>query len=181
MEIEIRAKIPDLPAFLRKLNGLPEVKAEKSGVHEVDTYLKHGQDKERILVLRIRRRPTGAILTFKTKSQGKDVAWHDIDLPLHDPDMLEDILLNSGYVYVVLIDKVRDAFRRGAIEINVDQIRELGNFVEVAFETSGSATPQQIRTKTAELKQLLAELGCGQGDIVEKGYVKLMEELKGKA
>jgi len=176
MEIEIRAKIPDLPAFQRNLNALPGVESVKSGVREVDTYLKHGQDKERILVLRIRRRSTGALLTFKTKSQGKDVAWHDIDLPLHDPDMLEDILLNSGYVYVVLIDKVRDAFRRGDIEINVDQIRELGNFVEVAFETAEAASPELIRTKTVELKKLLMQLGCRQEDIVEKGYVKLMEE-----
>ena len=52
------------------------------------------------------------MFTLKTKSAAtKDIAWKDIDLPLEDPDRLEDILMNSGYEYVVLIDKVRDSFQ----------------------------------------------------------------------
>lgn len=175
MEIELRARINDKNIFQDKLNSLPDVKAISTGERQIDTYLKHSSDIERVLVLRIRRKNNGAILSFKTKSEGKDVAWHDIDLPLSEPDLMEDILTNSGYIYVVEIDKVRDAFLFKNFEINLDQIRDLGLFVEVAIEVPESESDNKdIYIK--KLEELLAKLGCEKQQIIKLGYVKLMEQ-----
>ncbi|OGL74441.1 hypothetical protein A3E39_04155 [Candidatus Uhrbacteria bacterium RIFCSPHIGHO2_12_FULL_60_25] len=175
MELEIRANVRDLKKFTNKLNALVGVRSVELADREVDTYMKHGADTERILIIRIRRKARGAILTFKAKSQGRDISWHDIDIPLAEPDRLEDILIASGYVYVVLIDKLRDAFRYKEYEINLDQIRELGTFVEIAFETPDSIDSTTAEKKTMEMKQILRNLGCIDADIIEVGYVKLME------
>ncbi len=176
MEIEIRARIPDLAAFTKALNRLKGVLKIKMGERQVDTYIKHGQDDGRVLIIRIRRREDRAILTFKTKSVGKDMAWQDMDIPLSDPDHMEDMLLSSGYVYVVLIDKVRDAFRYQDLEINVDQIRDLGTFVEIAYETIVFVAGEKKEEVVGKMKRLLNDLGCDDDSIFEKGYVPLMEE-----
>ncbi|MDF1497356.1 MAG: class IV adenylate cyclase [Patescibacteria group bacterium] len=175
MEIELRARIENKEVFQENLNSLSDLKIISMGERQIDTYLKHASDIERILVLRIRRKDNGAILSFKTKSQGKDVAWHDIDLPLSEPDLMEDILTNSGYIYVVEIDKVRDAYKFQNYEINYDQIRDLGSFVEVAVEIPESESDNKD-VYLKKLEELLAKLGCEKQQIIELGYVKLMEQ-----
>jgi len=174
MEVEIRAKISNLDGILGKLNQLKEIKVKKQVERQVDTYIKHSQDKERVLIFRIRRKKEGAIFTLKTKSQGaKDVIWADIDLPVAEPDKLEDILMNSGYEYVVLIDKVRDSFDYQGYEINIDNIRDLGYFIEIEYQTDTDVAKDQI---IESIKKILYSLGLTKDDIIEKGYVRLMEE-----
>ena len=173
MELEIRARVNDVKLFAEKLNSLKSLTIKAENERQVDTYIKHGLDKDRLLVLRIRRKEKKAVLTFKKKSSGKDVLWKDIDIPLDNPDLLEDILLSSGYVYVVLIDKIRNSYKYGEYEINFDSILNLGTFVEIEFI---SKEGEDVNVKTKEIKQLLNKLGCSDNDIIEKGYVKLMEE-----
>jgi predicted adenylyl cyclase CyaB len=173
MELEIRARIIDPELFKDRLNSLDGVVTRAKNERQVDTYIKHGLDKERVVILRIRRKEGKATLTFKKKSIGKDILWKDIDIPLDDPDRLEDILLSSGYVYVVLIDKVRDSYRYHDYEINFDTILNLGTFVEIEFiSEDGSNIDDEVK----KIKELLCDLGCSNDDIIEKGYVKLMEE-----
>ncbi len=173
MELEIRARVNNQKLFEEKLNSLENLTIKVRAERQIDTYMKHGLDKERIIIIRIRRKKGKAILTFKKKSSGKDVLWKDIDIPLDDPDKLEDILLSSGYVYVVLVDKVRDSYKYNEYEINFDSILNLGNFVEIEFIYDEEG---DVDKKVLEIKQLLNKLGCKDEDIIEKGYVKLMEE-----
>ncbi len=174
MELEIRAKIQDLDTFYNSVEALEGIEVKLKGVRQVDTYMKHKADEDRILVIRIRRKDDKAILTFKTKSIGQtDTLWQDIDIPFDEPDRLEDILMNSGYVYVALVDKVRDSFQYGEIEINIDNVRELGPYVEVEAIVEDE---KQSESKKKELFALLKKLGVPKKDVVEKGYVPLMIE-----
>ncbi len=177
MEIEIRARINNLDNFLVALNKLPGIKTKKMSARQVDTYLKHSLDKERKIIFRIRRKANKAIFTLKTKSQHdkKDVAWKDIDIQFDEPDRLEDILLNSGYEYVVLIDKVRDSFQYQKYEINIDNIRDLGYFVEIECMCDQNKS-KVIDSEIVSMREILLSLGCENDDIIERGYVQLMEE-----
>lgn len=176
MEIEIRARIKNLPDFVGRIGSLSGIRSVKTGERQTDTYIRHAGDKERVMIIRIRRLEEGAVLTFKARAGEKDTAWHDVDIPLPDPDRLEDILMSSGYVYVVLIDKLRDAFRYRDFEINIDQIRELGGFVEIAYETEEPVPADRRARLLVEMKDILYNLGCDEASIVEMGYVPLMEE-----
>lgn len=174
MELEIRARISDKKAFQHALQTLTGIRVVSKGVRQVDTYLRHVADVDRLLVFRIRRRDDDSVFTLKTKSMGgKDILWQDIDIPLAEPNRLEDILLNSGYVYVCLIDKIRDSFRYGDVEINIDNIRELGLFVELEVILDDASS---WKTRHKELVQLLHRLGIEKDHIVERGYVPLMIE-----
>lgn len=177
MELEIRAKIANLDKLQEKLNKLEGIKKKSSSQREVDTYLKHGKDDDRLLIFRIRRKKKKALLTLKTKSfSGDDILWRDIDIPFNEPDRLEDILMNSGYVYVTLIDKIRDSFQYKDFEINIDNVRELGQFIEIEYLLSDET---EKNGKLKEMKQILRDLGISNKDVIQKGYVPLMIEKLG--
>lgn len=175
MEVEIRAKIHNLSDFQKKLQTLQGIKIKKQAERQVDTYIKHSQDKTRTLVFRIRRKEDGALLTLKSRLPAleKDVAWKEIDIRISEPDKLEDILMGSGYEYVVIIDKIRDSFQCLNYEINVDNIRDLGLFVEIEYLSNKE---EELKEQVFRMKSIMYQLGCGEDAIIEKGYVSLMEE-----
>lgn len=179
MEIEIRAKINNFTTFQERFTKLGGIAIKNQNERQMDTYIKHSQDKNRVIVFRIRRKEKGAILTLKTKSSilEKDIAWKEINIPISEPDKLEDILMTSCYEYVVLVDKVRDSFRYLDYEINVDNVRDLGYFVEIEYITKEE---KNIDREISKMKSILYQLGCAQEDIIEKGYVPLLEEIVDK-
>jgi|GEM_PF-6506514 len=167
MEIEIRAKIDK--SLLEKLK--PDPAYIFSGQEtQKDTYFKHSSDAERRLVLRIREEQGGATLTFKAKAVGQDTAWPDVDLPLSKPKDLENILRSSGYVEVVTIQKTRWSFRHSELEVNIDEIKDLGWFVEI----EGRGTEQKRQDIEKQIEALLKDLGISEKDVVREGYVPLM-------
>jgi len=168
MEIEIRAKVLKPVQLIKQLKNNSGVifSGEKK---EKDIYFKHRSDKERKLVIRIRRTKSGDILTFKAKSKGEDTAWPDVDMPLSDAKTLESILRDSDYEEVVSITKERITFRHDNLEINVDHIKELGWFIEV--EARGKASERKKREK--QLSDFLVGIGIGTNDIIRQGYVPL--------
>ena len=119
MEIELRASVDD-PDAIR--NALATQAEHRGTSNEHDFYLRHESDRDRSLILRIRRKESGSLLTFKGKALGDDTAWPDVDIPLTDSDNLQQLLLGSGYVKVVEIKKRRSSYRLEDFEINVDEI-----------------------------------------------------------
>lgn len=169
MEIEVRAKIDSI----LRIKDLLQTKAEfvKSS-DEDDLYLRHESDTERSLVLRIRRKESGSQLTFKGKAKGDDTAWADVDLPLSHPDDLENLLLGSSYTKVVRIQKHRATYRTQDFEINVDEIDNLGSFIEI----EGRGTESERILVEQKITRYLIDLGIQSSDIIRKGYVGLMLE-----
>lgn len=169
MEIEIRARVNDVSKIKASLQA--ETKFIETS-NENDLYLRHKGDVERLIVLRIRRKENGALLTFKGKAKGDDTAWPDVDLPLSRPDDLEHLLLESGYVEVVRILKHRSTYRMNDFEINLDEIDDLGIFIEI----EGHGTEEEREKVERDITQFLTDRGIQQSDIIRKGYVKLMLE-----
>lgn len=169
MEIELRASADD-PDAIR--NALATQAKHRGTSNEHDFYLRHESDKDRSLILRIRRKENGSMLTFKGKASGDDTAWSDIDIPLTDSDSLQQLLLGSGYVKVVEIKKRRSSYCLEDFEINVDEIENLGVFVEI--EGRGD---EENRAKIEEkIMNLLVSFGIQNENIIRKGYVALMLE-----
>ncbi|HKZ41964.1 MAG TPA: class IV adenylate cyclase [Candidatus Hodarchaeales archaeon] len=169
MEIEVRARINDAS----KIKDLLQTKAEfVESSNENDLYLRHESDVERSLVLRIRRKENGSFLTFKGKSKGDDTAWPDVDLPLSHPDDLENLLLGSDYIEVVRINKHRSTYREQDFEINLDEIDNLGSFIEI----EGRGTDSDRTAVEEKITKFLIDLGIQKSNIIRKGYVTLMLE-----
>ena len=175
MEIELRAKILNPQLLPKKLNDLSGIIEKNNNERQVDVYLKHENDEERKMVVRIRKNyeKNSAILTFKGKSKNEqDIAWQDYDTPISNPERLERILVSNGYVYVCLIDKIRQSFKYKEFEINVDNIRDLGLFIEI--EKQGEEDNIEFIKK--EIIELLETIGVNENNIITQGYVQLMLE-----
>lgn len=176
MEIELRARVKNQEELEKKLSALAGIKEKDGGGRQVDVYLKHEKDAERKLVVRIRKnyQEDKAILTFKGSppKDKDDTAWHDFDVEINNPDDLERLLTNNGFVYVCIIDKVRQSFAFKDFEINIDNIRDLGLFIEVEKK----AGEEEIENVKNEISALLEQVGIGEKDLVKKGYVPLMLE-----
>ena len=173
MEIELRAKISNEKLLEEKLKQLPGILEKKSGERQVDLYFKHEGEENEKMVIRIRKNYENnkAILTFKSKSRhSQDIAWQDFDTPIVDPDRLEELLLNSGYVYFCLIDKVRQSFAYKDFEINIDNIRDLGLFIEI--EKNGAES--EAETIRKQIIDLLELLGVAESAIIHQGYVQMI-------
>lgn len=169
MEIEVRAKINNI----LKIKDLLQTKAKfVESSDENDLYLRHESDVERSLVLRIRRKKSGSLLTFKGKAKGDDTAWPDVDLPLSHPDDLENLLLGSSYIEVVKITKHRSTYRTKEFEINLDKIDNLGDFIEI----EGRGTDSNRTAIEQKITEFLIDLEIQKSDIIRKGYVTLMLE-----
>ncbi|MEP7162201.1 MAG: class IV adenylate cyclase [Candidatus Moraniibacteriota bacterium] len=169
MEIEIRAKVDDRANLEARLEA--EAKFITASVED-DVYFKHETDLERKLVLRIRRKASGSILTFKGKTTGDDTAWQDVDLPLSNPDDLENILFSNNYVKVVQIQKSRRSYALQDYEVNLDDITGLGTFIEI----EGRGDETERRQVEDDISLVLNNLGVSKEHIIRKGYVALMLE-----
>lgn len=168
MEIELRARLTNGPRFLKSIQR-NRLAVRIGSSFEDDRYLRHQSDTSRKLVLRIRRRGSSSTLTFKGRAKHADTAWPDVDLPLSHPDELEHLLQTSGYVHVVRIQKRRWSFRFNELELNIDQVRNLGWFVEI--EARGAE--RQRAKLESKIEQTLVDFGINPTAIVRQGYVPL--------
>jgi len=172
MEIELRAQILNTQLLEEKLKQLPNIIEKKIGERQIDLYFRHESEINEKMIIRIRKNYINnkALLTFKSKSRhSHDIAWQDFDTPIDNPDKLEDLLINSGYVYFCLIDKVRQSFIYKDFEINIDNIRDLGLFIEI--EKNGAES--EVETIRKQIMDLLASLGILENAIINQGYVQL--------
>ncbi|HLP79255.1 MAG TPA: class IV adenylate cyclase [Acidobacteriota bacterium] len=168
MEIELRCKAPS--HIHDRVLSLRAVK--KSQKIEDDEYFKFALDVERKLVLRIRRKNTGeSLLTFKGSSKApEDTAWQEWETSANDPEALKKLLLSNGLVSVVRIVKNRTTYKLEDFEINVDEIQDLGTFVEVELQSEDFVIAHK------RIRELLARMDIHERDIITKGYVPLMIE-----
>ena len=168
MEIEIRAK-----AYEGIKNKLVDIGAEKKDEYnETDEYFRFEKDDQRRLVIRLRRRDDKNLLTFKGSSRLKeDIAWQEWESEIKDSDSLKSLMLANGLVIVTTIKKFRTSYTFEDFEINIDNIKSLGNFVEVELISDNA---EEAHQKIIEFMR--KELSIGESDVVKKGYVQLMLE-----
>jgi len=173
MEIEIRSRINNLDNLLEEIEKLNILK--KNEERQIDTYFKHINDITRKMVIRVREiMGKQSILTFKGASpvESDDTMWADFDTPIEKPEVLKSLLLSNGYELVCIIDKHRQSFEHNGFEINIDNIKELGSFIEI--EKQGES--EERKQAELEIVSLLKKLGINENDIIKKGYVPLMLE-----
>ncbi len=165
MEVEIKAKIENKNEFERKLKGAEFIKE----VVEEDEYFNHpcrdfaSTDE----ALRIRNDYT---LTYKGPRVDKDTkSREEINLKIDDLDKARNLLISLGFKPVAKVVKRRRYYKMGEINISVDNLPELGDFVEV--ECIGEYEP--CKEKVMEFAK---ELGLG--DFIRKSYLELVLEAR---
>jgi len=174
-EIEVKARLRNLEVFLRAADkkGINFGKATVQDDATYETTIPHGDPNWNIF--RIRKQQNTTILTMKYAASSRSRDNHERETTIGDAEQVADMLERVGYTYGIHVHKSRRTAKYNGLEFCLDEVDELGTFVEVEKLTQEDA---DVDTIQADLWSLLLDLGIDPSDRIHKGYDTLMHELK---
>jgi|SRR3989339_1421773 len=171
-EIEVKAYLKNRDEVMEKLQSLgchfsePIVQNDLVFV-EPDFKFKPDDKKSRNF-LRIRKNNDKIIFTLK-RPQSNELDCIEKELMIDNVEEMKEILKLLGYIQAVKINKTRIKCKYNEYEICIDQVDDLGDFVEVEKITDQDAVLVQ-----RELLEFLQSVGVDKDNIVMNGYDTLM-------
>ena len=166
--IEIKARIED-PDQIREL--VKELDHTFVGLdHQVDTYFKttNGRFKLRESSL------SGPYLIFYLRnniSGPKSSVYQK--LPVADAKGLKDLLKEMQGIHTI-IEKKREIYLYENVRIHLDEVKELGNFLE--FEAVMDEKYSNKEVVTGKVKYLMEKLGVKNEDLIGESYENILLE-----
>jgi adenylate cyclase class 2 len=178
-EIEVKAYLNNRETVIAKLTELGCTLSEP--IRQIDTvYSKisnttgdYNSANEHFL--RIRKSSDGKILFTVKEKMKRHMASKEFETEVSDGEALEQAIFLMGYSIANGLDKTRATAHYKDYEICLDDVQELGSFIEV--EKFSEEDPDKV---TEELFQFLTTLGVAREDQVFKKYDTLIMEKMGK-
>jgi len=180
-EIEIKLKVNDLSAIEKKLKELGCLLSENILQHDVIYSLKDKQaefnkSKEGDIIIRIRKQDDVAQLNLK-KQMSYEMDNIEYETEIKNPEAVHQMLMLLGWTPTVEVRKVRRKGKLSDYEICLDEVEELGNYIELEKLTSDSDDPNKVRQ---ELFEALTPFGLSEKDEEIKGYDTQIYQLHNK-
>ncbi|RLI72976.1 class IV adenylate cyclase [Archaeoglobales archaeon] len=170
MEVEVKFKAYD--GVEERIKEMADFVIEK---FEEDLYFNHPckDFKESDEALRVRKDKEGIKVTYKGAKVDKETkSREEIKLKVDDFDKSIDLFKKLGFKPVREVVKLRRIYRIGDAIICYDEVKGLGNFVEIEIESDfdGFEEAKQRVFKIAKM------LGFNPKDNIRKSYLELLEE-----
>ncbi|NOJ28448.1 MAG: class IV adenylate cyclase [Nitrososphaera sp.] len=171
-EIEVKARVNNLDFLESKLR---ELGCQFSSPIRQDDKLFYNYEGDYatqhmgLNILRIRKQDDIFLFTIK-QSQTNELDCIEYETEIKDPKALEQALLLMGYRQAVELHKIRRKTKYNDLEICLDQVEKLGNYVEVE-KLAEDAEAEKIQ---GELFDFLMTLSVKAEDREMRGYDTLM-------
>ena len=177
-EIEVKACIRDSTQLKRALRASGIRLGKPVTQHDVVYSPPGAQSGQNVAWLRIRtENGRRTILTMKRRMGGGahlDKVEHEV--VVSDAGELANIITHISYELFSDLTKIRRAGHSGDVEICLDEVLNLGIFIEAERLCSDDADGAAVQ---AELWQLLGTFGITESDRLTKGYDVLMRQKLG--
>jgi adenylate cyclase class 2 len=169
MSIEIEVK-----AYANNLSDI-EKRLRKHNAHyvgsfvEIDKYFNSPVHDfaESDEALRIRRTNKGTFITYKgPKIDTNSKTREEVEIEIFDGNSMEKLIKKLGFVHVDTVKKIRRKYIYRKFEISLDNVRNLGDFVEV--ETRG----KNIQKCRNSIIRFLASMGLNRYE--RRSYLELL-------
>ena len=173
-EVEVKARLNNREEVLKKLESMGCVWGEE--LHQIDDIFSKDSEissyaKDRP-VLRIRDENGKFVFTLKMDQSSKqDCIEHELEIG--NKFEMEKILNILGFQTEVTVDKVRIKTKYNDIEVVLDTVKDLGEFIE-AEKMTNEADPEARKKIQEELYEFLETLGVGKEDLVIDGKYDIM-------
>src|SRR3989344_924740 len=173
-EVEVKAKIKNLEEVKEKLQKLgcvfskPLIQKDKIYLHKNTMFQNVTKGK---VILRIRDSNGIFIITLK-KQLENELDNIEREVIVNDPIEAEEILKEMDYKEVIIVFKKRVKCKYKDLEICLDNVEGLGEFIEVEKLTKDE---ESLKIQK-ELFEFLESLGIEKKDQVFKGYDTLLYE-----
>lgn len=174
MEVEVRVKVDNLEEIKNKLIALgAEFYKEKI---QVDSFFKRkGEELAPAgpgnVLLRVRESDKNK-LTFKALTEQTGV-WIEHETEISNPEETKLMLEKIGFSKVTTMTKKRISGKLDEFELCLDDIKELGTYLEIALDSSDGEAAKK------KLIELLNKLGFDESQIIHKGYGAMLFERLG--
>lgn len=183
-EVEVKAKLIDRQAVMEKLESFGCVFGEE--LHQIDrVFIPDGVSfppsvDSGVGILRVRKSNDTYIFTLKIQ-QGNRQDSIERELEILDGDRMVEILRLLKYQEVPTVDKQRIKTNYKDMEIVLDEVKELGEFIEVEKIVQNEDSAERAKIQD-ELYLFLEGLGVTKEDHVVGGKYDIMlyEKLNGK-
>ena len=169
IEVELRAKTtPSIISLIKQRAQLISSGKEK------DIYYKFHSNPKNFWIARVRKKNNYYYLTYKSSATFGEGSWHEIEIAISKDiaSNLHHFFLGNGFVIEVEISKKRSTYKLDNMTINIDEIEQLGKFMEVEIITN----KQGIKKAQERINAFLISLDIEKESITKKGYVLLMQE-----
>lgn len=171
-EIEVKARVDNFESIVQKLESLG-CSLSQPIVQDDKVFLQNGVVFGDLTpggnVLRIRQQGVKNIFTLKVRGE-REMDCIERETEISDPEKMVEILEYLGYREVVRIRKSRRKCQYQNLEICLDEVDELGNFIEVEI-LAEAGDGQEIQNT---LFDFLVTLGVTAESRVLSGYDILM-------
>lgn len=170
--VEIKAFAPNFTELMNKAKSLTTVEPE--AIEQTDVFFKTDRGR---LKLRFLSPTRGELIFYERADQaGPKMSVYSIYLTGHPLDLRA--VLSASYGEDVTVEKVRTLFVIGKTRVHLDEVRHLGQFVEleVVLE-NGQAAEEGI----AEAHRLMDKLGIRQENLIDGAYADLLRSKQGES
>lgn len=174
IEVEVKVSVEDPKQMER---SIIELGATPIGIDaQADTYYNapHRDFGKTDEALRIRVQDGHSILTYKgPKMDDVSKTRKEVQVQIDDTENIGNILSSLGFFPVAIVTKKRKNFRIGDFYIALDEVRDLGNFMEVEITVKD---PKNFREKVESIFKFMAKLGIKRESTIRKSYLEMMLE-----
>ena len=179
IEVEIKLKADNIVTQAIKAKLLKNNPSQK---HHIDTYFDNTKNSYLKSTpirewLSVRQRGSKVIINYKYwhfDQNGIGTHCDEPELVVEDAEAATHLLKPLGFEPLVTVNKHRTEALINDFLVSVDEVEELGNFVEIEATKSYGSIEDTIKA----LNEFAVELGLNTSDITHKGYPHLLLELR---
>jgi len=178
-EIEIKLRVKNFNELEQKLKERGCVLSEPISQHDT-IYTLEGDSsnvaeaREGGVVIRIRQMKDQAQINLKKQKTDGMMDSLEYESEVRDPVAMDQILRNIGWVPFVEVKKLRRKGKLGEYQICLDEVEQLGSFMELEALTRDEVDVSEVRES---LFKELESLGLSRNDEVKKHYDTQIYEL----
>jgi len=175
MEVEVKAKLKNLLPIREKLESLGAKFSEP--VEQSDAYFKPAgfgkkPDGPGSWIMRIRTSNGKSSLTFKALTEILG-AWKEFETGIENAAQTRNMLEAMGLVNAFNINKKRTYGELDGFELCLDDVKELGYYLEVALES------EEKEASRNKIICFLKKISVSEKDIEKRGYGEIIGEKLG--
>jgi adenylate cyclase, class 2 len=171
IEVELKFPLKNKEEVIAKLNSI--AKQDKNNETQIDTYYNPPhkdflQQKPISEWLRLRESDNGVFFNYKNwhNKEGNAVSCDEYFTKIRDVEPFRTILKQLDFKEIVVVNKTRNTWIYKNVEIAIDKVEELGNFIEI--EAAGNF--KDIEEAKKHLYSILKEIGADVGNQDFDGY-----------
>lgn len=127
--------------------------------------------------LRLRKTKEEITINYKNwnnnNNNNNKITCKELEVALDDYNGMEQILEALDFKKIICVNKVRNTWEYKNIKISVDEIKDLGNFIELEFKTNIYNNEEE---SMKFLESVINELNIEVGTQIHKGYPQLLME-----